>query len=475
MQVPEKKNKKPVKHLRGVLLAVLSLTLLAVGGALWLVTRPAEKPPQAADTAAQLVLRDAAQVASITVSAPQGENYTLLYEGGSLWYQGETPFPVDDVLAVDILMACTSLSSLETLLEETPADLSAFGLDPAQCTVTVTYTRGEPVVYHIGNRLPLDAGYYFMLEGDGRLYRVHDDILDTFQVSQGVLYPVEQVRLTASLIDRVTLYDGKEQLLFDFEKRGGSFCMTHPHLYPTDGDTFGNILTALENFRVGAYMYPDTSENRAALGAPQYRLEIREGAGSAGAVTGGVLTAADRQAGVTSVTLWPMGDEPRGYCAVNGGIYQFLKLSLAFLYQLDLEWDALPLQPAGDVTLENLHTLQVNGDTYQILRTERVMANNQLETDAEGNILYDISATKNGQAISLDAFEARLASLAAVTVGGRLPALWQPAQPVTDTLVFTFTDGARRTLTLAPYDALHNAVGVDGEYLFYLIKGGLTF
>jgi len=100
MQVPEKKNKKPVKHLRGVLLAVLSLTLLAVGGALWLVTRPAEKPPQAADTAAQLVLRDAAQVASITVSAPQGENYTLLYEGGSLWYQGETPFPVDDVLAV---------------------------------------------------------------------------------------------------------------------------------------------------------------------------------------------------------------------------------------------------------------------------------------------------------------------------------------------------------------------------------------
>lgn len=476
MQIPEKKRKRSFRHSRRAMLIALTAVLLAVGGGLWWVSRPQEETVvEPVNKSTQLVLRDAAQVASITVSAPQGENYTLSYEGGSLWYQGETPFEVDDVLAVDILMACTSLSSEDTLAEEAPQDLSAFGLSPARCTVTIAYTQGEPVTYYIGDSLPLETGYYFMVDGDPRLYRVHDDLMDTFQVAEGVLYPVEQVRLTGSLIDQITLYDSRDQLLFRFEKRQERFYMTHPHRYPVDQALFDNILTALENFRLGAYIGPDSPQERQNLSDHQYRLMIHEGAGNAGTVTEGVLTSSEQPEKTTQLLLWPMGDEQTGVCATGGGLYRFLRLSLAFLYQLDLEWDTLPLNPAGGVTLENLVSLQVNEDVYQLRRTERVLENNQLETDAQGNVIYDLSVTKNGQAMSLDAFEARLNAVAAVSVGGRLPEGFVPLEPVTDTLIFTFTDGSTRTLTLSPYDTLHNAVGVDGVYLFYLIKGGLTF
>lgn len=475
MQIPEKKSKKPIKHLKPMLLSVLLLALLAVIGGLWLVASPTEKPPESVSKGTQLVQRDAAQVASVTVSAPQGENYTLLYEGGSLWYQAETPFQVDDVLAVDILMACSSLSSEETLAEEAPQDLAAFGLNPPRCTVTIAFKEGAPVTYHIGDPLPLETGYYFMVEGDKRLYRVHDDILRTFQVEEGVLYPVEQVRLTGSLIDRLSLYDQQDQLLYAFERRGDRFYMTHPHPYPTDGEMFANILSALENFRLGAYVSPDTPQNREALGTHQYRLVIHEGAGSASQVTGGVLTSAAQAEKETALTLWPMGEGQTSHCAVGGGIYRFLRLSLAFLYETDLGWDTLPVKPAGDISLENLASLKVNGDVYQLTRTERVLANNDLATDAQGNLIYATLVTHNGQPMALEAFEAKLNALASVSVGGRLPASWQPGQPITDTLLFTLTDGTTRTLTLAPYDTLHNAVGVDGVYLFYLIKGGLTF
>ncbi|MBQ8537853.1 MAG: DUF4340 domain-containing protein [Clostridia bacterium] len=476
MQIPEKKRSRRPEHLKGMILIVLILALLVIGGGLYWVTRPQETAVvETADKSTPLVAKEEAQLSSITVSAPEGENYTLLYQEGALWYQGETPFRVDDILTGDILTACTSLSAEETLAEETPEDLAAFGLNPPQCTVTIAYTDGEAITYHIGDPLTLETGYYFMIAGDKRLYRVHDDILDTFQVEAGVLYPVEQVRLTGSLIDRVALYDSSDALLYEFQRRGGSFYMTYPQSYPTDGEMFTNILSALENFRLGAYVNADTSANRESLGDYQYRLVIHEGAGSASVVDGGVLTSADQAEKTTSLLLWPMGDGQTGYCAVGGGIYRFLRLSLAFLYETDLGWDTLPLKPAGDVTVENLASLTVNGDIYQLTRTERVKENNELETDAEGHILYDTTVTKNGQAMSLDAFESRLTALASVSVGGRLPAGYQPSEAVTDTLAFTFTDGATRVITLTPYDALHNAVGVDGVYLFYLIKGGLSF
>ena len=61
----------------------------------------------------------------------------------------------------------------------------------------------------------------------------------------------------ANLIDQITLYDSRDQLLFRFEKRQERFYMTHPHRYPVDQALFDNILTALENFRLGAYIGPD--------------------------------------------------------------------------------------------------------------------------------------------------------------------------------------------------------------------------
>ena len=74
MQTPEKKRKRPAKHLKGMLLIVLTLIISALGVSLFVLSRPAEEAPhEAASTGAQLILRDAAQLASITVTAPEGE------------------------------------------------------------------------------------------------------------------------------------------------------------------------------------------------------------------------------------------------------------------------------------------------------------------------------------------------------------------------------------------------------------------
>lgn len=488
MQAPPRKKPVPRRGGRLLLLLCLLAAVCLGGGGLYLILRePAIPPAQpAASTARQLISREAAALAAVTVTLPEGETYTLTPENGQLIYQAETPFAVDETLAAEILTACTQLSALATLAE-TPAeyggDLSVFGLDPPQCSVAVTYTDGSSLTYHIGDRLALETGYYFRLEGEDALYRVHDDLLNTFKVDAGVLYPVEQLRLQQTLTDRVTLCDGRGEVLHAFEKQGdGSFIMTMPARYPVHDEAMANILRTLGSFTLGAYLGPDTPENRAAQGLdePQYQLVIHEAAGSAMTTTAdGAAQSVPRAPRETTLILWPMEeDAASGRCAVNGGIYTFLKLSLAFVYDMDLTEDLLLRQPAN-LSLGELASLTVENaggrTVYTLTHTPRLTEDGQPETDSDGNPTYDTAVTANGENMNAAAFAARLESLNSVSVSGRLPEGFTPAEAVTDTLTFTMLSGLTRTVTLAPYDALHNAVGIDGVYLFYLIRGGLTF
>ena len=101
---------------------------------------------------------------------------------------------------------------------------------------------------------------------------------------------------------------------------------------------------------------------------------------------------------------------------------------------------------------------------------EQVAANNELVYDESGNVCYDVHVTRNGEAIDYAAFEAAYSALLPVTVSGLLPETTDAA-PHT---VYTFTDvdGTVHTVALATFDALHDAVTVNGHQAFYLIKNG---
>ncbi len=100
--------------------------------------------------------------------------------------------------------------------------------------------------------------------------------------------------------------------------------------------------------------------------------------------------------------------------------------------------------------------------------TEHVQENNQIETDAEGNTVYDVSVTLNGKAIQTDAFEALVGRLQQMTVSGRL------TEPVTPTgtprwqMTLTTVGGATRTLAAYPMDAFSDVLTVDGVAMHYL-------
>lgn len=70
-------------------------------------------------------------------------------------------------------------------------------------------------------------------------------------------------------------------------------------------------------------------------------------------------------------------------------------------------------------------------DTWVITRTEQVAENNELVTDDEGNQVYDIALTKNGESADYTAFSAAYNQLMMVTMSGRLPDGWTAADAPT--------------------------------------------
>ena len=256
--------------------------------------------------------------------------------------------------------------------------------------------------------------------------------------------------------------------------------MTAPVQYPAEGESMATLQANLANVRLGAYVGEATPENLAAYGfdAPRFVLSIHQAAGSIG------TTGLD---GVYSVTDWPedtftltVGDaksDAVDYVLVGEKIY----ISSHFSLNVFMEMDVLATlsRYTVPVALGNLHRLTVRTGSqervYTITRTEQVDESNALVTDSEGNVLYDRSCELNGSMLAYAKFEAAYNELLKISVSGNLPEGWTTKEPAHTTFIFEAFSSESYTLELVPFDAMHDAVLLDGNALFYLIKHGMDF
>ena len=126
---------------------------------------------------------------------------------------------------------------------------------------------------------------------------------------------------------------------------------------------------------------------------------------------------------------------------------------------------ATPLNSMESLTVEKQGTEAVH---YAIVRMDQESGN---DDNAEQETT--IRCLRNGEEIPYETFSAAWERLLTVTVSGRLPADWQPKEAHTR-YTFRTVSGGRHTLELSDYDAMHDAVTMDGHTMFYLIKGGMT-
>ena len=114
-------------------------------------------------------------------------------------------------------------------------------------------------------------------------------------------------------------------------------------------------------------------------------------------------------------------------------------------------------------------------NTYARFPVEIVSGKGSKVYDTDGNIVYDIACIRNGSSVSYAGFEAAYNELLMATVSGMLPQGWTAETQAHTAYTFTQVDGVTHKVELVHYDAFHDAVVLDGNAMFYLIKNGLRF
>ncbi len=478
----------PTQKKRILLLFFLVLMLAAIAAASLLANQPEEAAPTAPiSTAANLYEYAPSEVASITIRRGEEAPWTVTQADGLLTLTGEGGFTLSESTSAALLDAA-SILPCDAVLTDNPAEyrdhLADFGLDKPRYEATITYTDGVTARLRIGSPgAENNAWYYMTVAGDDRLFSFSRGMVEALFVSRESLWDVESPTIHKARIDRLALAspDGVIQWALKGDitdaDAADKWFITAPWSYPADATAMSTLLANAANLRLGAYVGPATSENLAACGfdAPRLTIDIHMAAGTIGVTgTDGAVTATDYPEGTVTFVIGGAKNDMVDYVRHGDSIYVSSHFTTGVFMNCDVTatMSRYPVLTA----LGNLARLTIReGDAlteYVLTRTEQVAANNELITDADGNPVYDVTVTRDGEPIDYAAFGTAYNALTMVTVSGTLPANAVITDAPHTAYTFTDVDGTAHTVELATFDVLHDAVIVDGHPAFYLIKGG---
>lgn len=479
MQHPQKVNPQKKSSLWAWLAALGTLALaVALLLLMPLIQRRFPAKPQAVVSdypVRTLELTETSRVESITVHPQGADSYTLVMENGALYAQSaEGLLELNADYAQEILKAVTEIT-VQNVVSENPQEVSAhladMGLEPPRSYARVRYTDGTEATIEVGDIVPGTAYSYYRWSGSQGVYMCDEGIRDALNMSLKRLLPVQQFEIRGSLVRQLSI----DEMTVRFETGASGESrgyLTEPYGYPISSKQTQSLLEALESFRLGAQEPDITDENRGDYGFddPLCQVEIRTEKGYASVVdASGQMTAYEAPAQTIRFTIGRAEGDYFYTCQYEGGYYlisRFLAETLVTASPAGLA----SRNPAdmGDSFVTRIALHAPSGEVQvEARRTERVLANNQVKTDENGNPEYDTLITFNGETASQERLDSLLDALRQLTVTGDAPANWTaPAQEQPRWTVYLETeDGNKRLIEAYRLDAFTDVLCVDGVSL----------
>ena len=476
-------KKRPGRKKRILLCAAAAAVLLAalLLPALFLPRREPVQIPERTETGGVLSEREPEEIQRIRIRIRGLEAWEAERNPeGEMVMTGEDSWPLDPVLGERIEDALARLVYEDILAEkeeEYRDRLAEFGLEEPELTAEVRYTDGETMTLRIGN----DSGIegmdfrYMTVDGDPRLYAAAGSLMQDLRVEREMLHRVPQPEIQTGRIDRISVLDGAGNPTAEWELRGeitdpaaaAGWYVSVPADYPADQERVSALKKSAGSLRLGIYVGAGTGPmlTECGLEPPQAEIRIHLAAGDVGTVAeDGSYQVRHMDEETVSFLIGGARSEMTDYCLYQGEIYTLNHFSAAALTELD------PMETLADypvtVPLENLRSLEIvqNGKTDRYTLT--------WTGGSEEESSQQFACRKNGLETEPAAFAAAYQRWLVVSFSGRLPGGWTPGEPHT-VYRFETLSGQVHTVALSKFDAMHDAVTVDGGTLFYLIRGGL--
>ena len=476
-----------VKHrglrLKTVLILAAAAAVLT-GTAGFFILRDLSRPePVRVHTASEYVTElcrcAIGDVASVTITPPAGEPYTLLVAGDALVLEEDPSFPLRPSVTSLVKNNICLVRSENTVLDtaDIRVDLKSFGLEPPVCACSFRMTDGTVNTLRIGSQI--SGGdipyYYFMWNDDTRIFSGGTDMYSAFSYDRSLLHTVTQPSLKGDLLKAVTVF-GENVLSLRYTEFGWD--IDAPVAYPADPDKMEGYLKNISGILFSRYIAPSGECDLKALGLSDPCLT------AVFTVAESILTVPDTSGAEhtytipeyeVSFTFGKAYDEYNRYVEYNGDVYTATYFLTDFLFGTGFSDLCLP--SPFDLELYRLTAVEAarRGEKtrYDVIFTEQVAENGSLVTDENGNILYDCAVKKNGIPMDGDPFFAWYNGvLRGLVPYGVLPGASLPTgEP--DAVFTLYGEKAERTVAFYP-SGLQYMMAVNGTCVYYVSSQALS-
>ena len=477
----EKKKKRPAR--KWMLWVALGLAAAVSGLLAMLSLREPAAPPARIVTGGTLMQHETGEIVRIRVQIRGQEPWTAERDtDGDLKIADEGGWTLDASLG-ERLEDALAHPVYEAVLSEDPEEyqqrLQDFGLAEPSLIAEAEYSDGKELTLRIGDSSGLEDGdfRYMTVDGDPRLYAAAESLVKDLTVERALLHPVRQPEIQSSRIDRITVRNADGEIRAEWALSGSitdadaasAWRATAPITYPADPERMSGLKKSASQFRMGMYIDEATEENMAEYGldVPRCIVEIHLAEGTTGQITGeGVYATQEHAEETVRFTIGKARNEMTDYCLYGHTVYTINHFTASAFTDTDpLETLARDPVTVPAESLSSLEIVRADGsrDRYRLIHSA--------EADP-GDEAGAIRCEKNGAPLAYAAFEAAYARMREVRVSGTLPEGWEKKETEVR-YRFETLSGEIHTLELSAFDALHDAVTVDGCTLFYLIRDGL--
>ncbi len=471
------RKKTPPPRRRSLLLLAFPLTAALIL-LIWLFF--GQKAPEAwvppisnTDEELTLLSRDASELLRFSVTPSVEEPFSIVFADGKAQVEGNTDFPLEQ-REIDLMVKDLTLLTAHEELGRITMDgqsLEALGLGKTAARVKAEYSDGTSADLVFGGRAPTEIpSDYLMMNGDGRVFSVSTDMRPHFDRGLNTLHPVPALNFDSVLTDGLSV-SGEGG--FEVRQSEGLWEVVSPFRYPADEEQVRSLLLAIGKMRLAVYAGKAEGDNLSKYGFDHASRSVRID------LAPSVIQGYDAQGNPGQSLDVPgqsfhfqIGD-PIGslgfYLLYEGEIYQVSHASMGFLYSMDID-DILSPAPVN-VPINRLTRLSVHrgGESraYEVSMIEKILPNNQHERDEAGNLLYEPYITVNGQEADSTAILREYLRLMALSASGKLPEGFASEEEQAVRYLLSGPFGELE-LALYPFDALHYAMRVNGQFIHYV-------
>ncbi|TLY19252.1 MAG: DUF4340 domain-containing protein, partial [Nitrospirae bacterium] len=257
----------------------LLIVALGLGLYLWLVELPAErKRVEAETTAKKLVDFQEDDIQGFTISSSRGEIEVAREDGR---WTIRKPKPMEaDATAVGEFLRTLMLAQVTRVVDDTAADLKAYGLETPSLTVSLRLASGTQTV-RVGDAGPLTATLYAKRDDSPKV------LLTTLAGRDLLTKSIQEFRRKRVLpfnrlqVTRVKIAGPRETVVLyrEGEAEKAMWKIKAPIEAAADQPEVRSLLFALEDLKAQAFIDDpkERAAKRAALGKPLATITLREG------------------------------------------------------------------------------------------------------------------------------------------------------------------------------------------------------